>query len=60
MSQHFIKYCSCGKVISQCRCPSPSKTKTIIESGCHDCKAKADVENNTRISGDDLSKRLKG
>ncbi len=34
---HFIKLCKeCGKIISQCRCPSKDKTK--IYSVCEDCK----------------------
>ena len=34
---HNINICQeCGKVISQCRCPSPDKVKTF--SVCEDCK----------------------
>lgn len=38
-SEHYINKCSCGTVISQCRC-SGNKTVTIIDNGCADCKAK--------------------
>jgi hypothetical protein len=55
---HYIQYCSCGKVISQCRCPSPHKTKTTVSNGCASCKAKSEVKDTTRISGDELKKRL--
>lgn len=37
MSEHFIKVCSCGNVIAQCRCPGP-KLKTIVEKGCEVCR----------------------
>jgi len=40
MSGHFIEKCSCGKIISQCRCPDPSKPVRIVEHGCEDCKKK--------------------
>lgn len=35
---HEIIKCSCGAVISQCRCPAPDKKVTTIENGCEDCK----------------------
>jgi hypothetical protein len=38
-SAHFINKCSCGAVISQCRC-SGAKTVTTIDNGCDQCKAK--------------------
>lgn len=39
MSGHFIELCKdCGKVISQCRCPDPNKTKTY--SVCKECQSK--------------------
>lgn len=34
---HFIKKCSCGTVIAQCRCPSKDKTVTIVKNGCPTC-----------------------
>ena len=27
---HFIKKCSCGTVVAQCRCPSPNKRVEIV------------------------------
>ena len=38
-SHHFRIECSCGKVISQCRCPSKTKETTIIEKCCPKCKS---------------------
>ena len=35
---HYIEMCSCGAIISQCRCPSPEKEIRITESGCRTCK----------------------
>jgi len=40
MSEHFIDQCSCGKVISQCRCGSPNKKITVTPNGCDECKSK--------------------
>lgn len=40
MSEHHIVKCSCGEVISQCRCPSKNKTETIVKDGCAKCKEK--------------------
>jgi hypothetical protein len=34
---HYITKCSCGTVLSQCRCPSPVKSETIIKDGCAIC-----------------------
>lgn len=36
---HFIKKCSCGTILAQCRCVSPNRTETIIEKGCLACQA---------------------
>lgn len=33
---HFLTKCSCGAVISQCRCPGP-KVETTVENGCPTC-----------------------
>lgn len=45
MNGHFITYCSCGEVISQCRCMSCNKTVTTIVNGCKECKEKLKKEN---------------
>lgn len=37
---HFIKKCSCGTVIAQCRCMSKDKTIEIVKNGCEKCIAK--------------------
>ena len=37
---HFIKKCSCGKVISQCRCMAKEKHVLREENGCAECRAK--------------------
>jgi len=42
-SGHHIEKCSCGAVISQCRCMDPGKTVTVIERGCKTCKAQDNV-----------------
>lgn len=34
---HFIKKCSCGTVIAQCRCASKDKTVTVVKNGCLTC-----------------------
>ena len=36
-SEHFIIKCSCGVVMSQCRCPSRDKVETIVSKGCSNC-----------------------
>lgn len=41
MSEHFITKCSCGAVITQCRCPDPNKKVNIIQNGCPTCKISA-------------------
>lgn len=39
--EHYIERCSCGDVISQCRCPSSNKTvRRVIPNGCARCRAK--------------------
>ena len=38
---HFIKKCSCGIVLDQCRCMSKDKAKIIIKNGCSKCKERA-------------------
>lgn len=51
-SEHFIEKCSCGAVISQCRCGG-EKTITVVENGCASCKNKvseANIEENVNIS----------
>jgi hypothetical protein len=37
MSDHFILKCTCGEIISQCRCPDPNKT-VRVQNGCPKCK----------------------
>jgi len=34
---HKIIKCSCGNIISQCRCPAKDKPVEIREKGCKDC-----------------------
>ena len=41
MRTHFINRCSCGAVISQCRCPG-TKPETVVPGGCPTCKAMAE------------------
>lgn len=36
---HETVKCSCGAVISNCRCFSPNKTIRIEQDGCNHCKA---------------------
>jgi len=36
---HYITKCSCGEIISQCRCMAPDKTIEIVDRGCKKCKA---------------------
>lgn len=38
MPQHYIKRCSCGAVIAQCRCPSTEKQETVVQNGCQACQ----------------------
>ena len=38
MSEHYIKKCSCGAIIEQCRCMSKDKKVIIVEDGCVDCQ----------------------
>jgi hypothetical protein len=35
--EHFIERCSCGTVISQCRCPGP-KAERVTVNGCLTCR----------------------
>lgn len=39
-TQHFIEKCSCGTIISQCRCPSDNKKVTILTEACEKCNKK--------------------
>jgi hypothetical protein len=41
MTEHFIRLCSCGTVLGQCRCPDPNKRKIVVKDGCDACKEKA-------------------
>lgn len=34
---HFKNVCSCGVVISQCRCMDCQKPKRVIPNGCKSC-----------------------
>lgn len=36
---HFTTKCSCGTVISQCRCFSKDRIETIVPDGCTKCKS---------------------
>jgi len=38
MSEHYIIKCSCGEVISQCRCMDKNKEVTVVKDGCAKCK----------------------
>ena len=40
---HSIVYYSCEHVHSQCRCPSPNKTKEMLSYPCDDCKNKGSL-----------------
>ena len=37
-SLHRIIKCSCGAVITQCKCPSPDKTVEVREKSCARCQ----------------------
>lgn len=50
-SEHFINVCSCGETISTCRCPSPTKTKTVVEAGCQKCITAKKVNEKENILG---------
>lgn len=48
---HFIETCKfCGTVISQCRCPSPDKTKRV--GVCSKCKESGADSRNTQLPQD--------
>jgi hypothetical protein len=38
MSDHFVKKCSCGTVLSTCRCDAPDKRVEVVKDGCSKCK----------------------
>lgn len=38
-SGHFIKKCSCGRVIAQCRCISQNKRVEVVKNGCMVCQS---------------------
>lgn len=40
-SGHKIVKCSCGVILSNCRCMAPDKMVEIVQNGCDDCKQKA-------------------
>jgi hypothetical protein len=42
VSGHFIEKCSCGEVITQCRCMAPDKKVIVTPNGCAKCKAEHD------------------
>jgi hypothetical protein len=45
--EHKTVKCSCGTIISQCRCMESSKNIEIVENGCKECLAKLDnIKNN--------------
>ena len=56
MAEHFIKKCSCGEIIEQCRCMSPNKTVTVVKDGCDKCKAKGAKQPVTRLTALELEK----
>lgn len=39
-AEHKLVKCSCGTVISNCRCSSPEKKIEVIEAGCKNCQEK--------------------
>lgn len=51
---HFIKKCSCGKVISQCRCMAKDKTVLLEENGCAECRAKIQKADASGSAGEPL------
>lgn len=44
-NEHYIERCSCGAVISQCRCFSPDRKEIITPNGCPDCRGKEKTAN---------------
>lgn len=48
MTAHYIEMCSCGRIISQCRCPATNKrivTTYFPHNGCSFCKEKESQNN---------------
>lgn len=43
MCGHSVDVCTCGAVISQCRCMDKNKAVKIIKDGCATCKISAGV-----------------
>ena len=41
---HYVKRCSCGNVIEQCRCASKNKDVVTVTQGCQECKTKMKPE----------------
>lgn len=39
VAAHYTNYCSCGQVISQCRCSGAARTISVTKNGCRDCRA---------------------
>lgn len=35
---HYINKCSCGTIISQCRCGSPERITIIYPKQCEECQ----------------------
>jgi hypothetical protein len=50
---HYINRCSCGVVISQCRCGGV-KTETVVKNGCEDCIMKEN-QSGARLTWQQLS-----
>ena len=41
---HFIEKCSCGAVITQCRCMDLNKKVIVTPNGCAKCKVENEKE----------------
>lgn len=52
MPQHMVMKCKHGKVVRQCRCPSPDKTVRIVD--CYDCPESPVREDDPTIKQTDL------
>ena len=53
-STHFRNQCSCGAVLSQCKCSSCERKVTVKEMACGECKRAAELMH----SDDDLGQKL--
>ncbi len=58
-SEHFTEKCSCGEIISNCRCSSPDKKIIIKENGCKKCQDSISQAKNLNVKTDTTIKSNK-